>query len=245
MTSAPEALVTLREEAAACRRCGLWANATQTVFGEGPTDGGVIFVGEQPGDREDLAGQPFVGPAGAVFDRALAAAGIDRAAVYVTNAVKHFKNEPLGKRRLHKKPNAAEIEQCRWWLVKETALLAPRLTVALGATALRSLLERDETLSRLRGTILASPFAGPVFVTIHPSLLLRLPDPVRRRREFEAFVHDLRFAALSPAARQRDAAKRREDDDDGTSRGAVAAAQADRNGALRAAGRSPGQARLR
>ena len=123
-------------------------------------------MGEQPGDREDLAGRPFVGPAGAVFDRALAAAGIDRASIYVTNAVKHFKNEPRGKRRLHKKPNAAEIEQCRWWLVKETALLAPRLTVALGATALRSLLGRDETLSRSRGTILASPFAGPVFVTI-------------------------------------------------------------------------------
>jgi DNA polymerase len=187
------ALVILREEAAACRRCGLWANATQTVFGDGPTDGALVFVGEQPGDREDLAGRPFFGPAGAVFDRALAAAGIDRAGIYVANAVKHLKNEPRGKRRLHKKPNAAEIEQCRWWLVKETALLAPRLTVALGATALRSLLGRAETLSRSRsrGTILASPFAGPVFVTIHPSLLVRLPDPDRRRREFESFVRDL------------------------------------------------------
>ena len=151
----------------------------------------MVFVGEQPGDREDLAGRPFVGPAGAVFDRALAAAGIDRAGVYVTNAVNHFKNEPRGKRRLHKKPNAAEIEQCRWWLVKETALLAPRLTVALGATALRSLPGKDEALSRSRGTIRTSPFAGPIFVTIHPSLLLRLPDPDRPCREFDTFVRDL------------------------------------------------------
>lgn len=191
MISAPRALAAPREEAAGCRRCPPRANATQTVFGEGPLDNGLLFVGEQPGDREDIVGRPFVGPAGAVFDRALAEAGLDRERIYVTNAVKHFKNEQRGKRRLHKKPNASEIEQCRWWLEQETTLLAPRLTVALGATALRSLLRRDEAISRSRGKVLASPFAGPVFVTIHPSLLLRLPDPESRRREFAAFVHDL------------------------------------------------------
>src|SRR6476659_6532859 len=130
----PRALTQLRKSAAACERCPLFENATQTVFGEGPADAPVVFVGEQPGDQEDLAGRPFVGPAGQMFDRALAEAGIDRSRVYVTNAVKHFKFTPRGKRRIHQKPNAAEIEHCRWWLDRELELIRPRLVVALGAT---------------------------------------------------------------------------------------------------------------
>jgi DNA polymerase len=184
----------LRAEAAGCRRCALWAHATQTVFGEGADGAEIVLVGEQPGDREDLAGRPFVGPAGAVLDRALVEAGLDRERLYVTNAVKHFKNEMQGKRRLHKKPNVSEIEHCRWWLEKETALLAPKLTVALGATALRSLIGRNEPIMRSRAKLLRSPFAGRVFVTIHPSLLLRLRDADERRREFESFVRDLALA---------------------------------------------------
>jgi DNA polymerase len=184
----------LRAEAAGCRRCALWANATQTVFGEGADGAEIVLVGEQPGDREDIAGRPFVGPAGAVLDRALVEAGLDRERLYVTNAVKHFKNEMQGKRRLHKKPNVSEIEHCRWWLEKETALLAPKLTVALGATALRSLIGRNEPIMRSRAKLLRSPFAGRVFVTIHPSLLLRLRDADERRREFESFVRDLALA---------------------------------------------------
>jgi DNA polymerase len=189
----------LRAEAAGCRRCALWANATQTVFGEGADGAEIVLVGEQPGDREDIAGRPFVGPAGAVLDRALVEAGLDCERLYVTNAVKHFKNEMRAKRRLHKKPNVSEIEHCRWWLEKETALLAPKLTVALGATALRSLIGRNEPIMRSRAKLLVSPFAGRVFVTIHPSLLLRLRDADERRREFDSFVRDLalarRFAA--------------------------------------------------
>jgi DNA polymerase len=184
----------LRAEAAGCRRCALWAHATQTVFGEGADGAEIVLVGEQPGDREDIAGRPFVGPAGAVLDRALIEAGLDRERLYVTNAVKHFKNEMQGKRRLHKKPNVSEIEHCRWWLEKETALLAPKLTVALGATALRSLIGRNEPIMRSRAKLLRSPFAGRVFVTIHPSLLLRLRDADERRREFESFVRDLALA---------------------------------------------------
>jgi DNA polymerase len=184
----------LRAEAAGCRRCALWANATQTVFGEGADGAEIVLVGEQPGDREDIAGRPFVGPAGAVLDRALVEAGLDRERLYVTNAVKHFKNEMQGKRRLHKKPNVSEIEHCRWWLEKETALLAPKLTVALGATALRSLIGRNEPIMRSRAKLLRSPFAGRVFVTIHPSLLLRLRDADERRREFDSFVRDLALA---------------------------------------------------
>jgi DNA polymerase len=184
----------LRAEAAGCRRCALWANATQTVFGEGGAGAEIVLVGEQPGDREDIAGRPFVGPAGAVLDRALVEAGLDRKRIYVTNAVKHFKNEIQGKRRLHKKPNVSEIEHCRWWLEKETTLLAPKLTVALGATALRSLIGRNEPIMQSRAKLLRSPFAGRVFVTIHPSLLLRLRDAEERRREFDSFVSDLALA---------------------------------------------------
>jgi len=154
MTSALTALADLRGEAASCRRCNLWTNATQTVFGEGPADSDLVFVGEQPGDKEDIAGRPFVGPAGAILDRALAEAGIDRKSVYVTNAVKHFKNEVHGKRRLHKKPNASEIERCHWWLEQEASLLSPKLTVSLGATALRSLLGEEKRSPAREGKFL-------------------------------------------------------------------------------------------
>lgn len=181
----------LRHEAEGCKRCPLWANATQTVFGEGRADAQLLFVGEQPGDKEDLAGRPFVGPAGQLFDRALAAAGIDRDAAYVTNAVKHFKNEPRGKRRLHKSPNVSEINACRWWIEQEAALLKPRLTIAMGATAVRSLTGESHSILKTRGQVLASPFVGDVFVTVHPSFLLRLRDEDEKAREYDAFVADL------------------------------------------------------
>ena len=182
-----------RQDAADCRRCPLYRNATQTVFGEGPAHAAVVFVGEQPGDQEDLAGKPFVGPAGAMFDRALAEAGIDRSLVYVTNAVKHFKFEPRGKRRLHKKPNAYEIERCSWWLDKELRLVKPRLAVALGATAARALLGKVTTISRIRGDFLKLPEReADGFVTVHPSSLLRAPDEASREREYARFVADMK-----------------------------------------------------
>lgn len=184
----------LRREAEGCKRCPLWANATQTVFGEGGVDAELLFVGEQPGDKEDLAGRPFIGPAGQMFDRALAEAGIARERAYVTNAVKHFKNEPRGKRRLHKSPNVSEINACRWWLEKEAALLRPRLAIALGASAVRSLTGESHPVTQVRGQVLSSPFAGDVFVTIHPSFILRLRDAEDREREFAAFVTDLKEA---------------------------------------------------
>jgi uracil-DNA glycosylase len=183
----------LREEAASCRRCPLWRNATQTVFGEGPVPAKMMFVGEQPGDKEDLAGRPFVGPAGLILDQALEEAGIDRTKVYVTNAVKHFKNEPRGKRRLHKKPDTSEIEACRWWLAKEINLVRPRLTVALGATAAGALMRRPVTIGRLRGEAVESE-SGSLWITVHPSYLLRLPDETSRQREFLRFVKDLQGA---------------------------------------------------
>ncbi len=186
-------LALLRAEALGCRRCPLWRNATQTVFGAGPAPAAMMLVGEQPGDREDVAGQPFVGPAGQLLDQALAEAGIDRATVYVTNAVKHFKNEPRGKRRLHKKPDASEIEACRWWLDRERELVRPRLTVALGATAAAALLKRETTIARLRGRAIASE-SGSLWITVHPSYLLRLPDETSRQREFVRFVNDLQGA---------------------------------------------------
>lgn len=183
----------MREEAAACRRCALWRNATQTVFGEGPVPASMMLVGEQPGDKEDLTGHPFVGPAGVVLDQALEEAGIDRAKVYVTNAVKHFKNEPRGKHRLHKKPDASEIEACRWWLDKELNLVRPRLTVALGATAAIALLRRRVTIGRERARPIESE-SGALWITVHPSYLLRLPDETSRQREFMRFVKDLEGA---------------------------------------------------
>ncbi len=189
----------LRDEAAGCTRCPLHAPATQTVFGEGPVDAAMMVVGEQPGDQEDIAGQPFVGPAGQVFDRALAAADIDRAHLYVTNAVKHFKFEQRGKRRIHAKPGAGEIEACRWWINQERALVKPRMTVALGATAARSLFGRVITISKERGRLLALPDGGAAWITVHPSYLLRLEDKAAAEDEFARFVEDLKMAAAQLA----------------------------------------------
>ncbi len=186
----------LRDEAAGCTRCSLYKPATQTVFGEGPVDADLMFVGEQPGDQEDLAGQPFVGPAGQMFDRAMADAGVDRSRAYVTNAVKHFKFEQRGKRRIHSKPNGAEIEACRWWVEQEQMLVRPRMTIALGATAARSLLGRVVTIGRERGRALSLPDgAGEAWITVHPSYLLRLPDEALKAAEYDRFVDDLRQAA--------------------------------------------------
>jgi len=186
------ALEALRAEAARCTRCPLYENATQTVFGEGPVDADLVFVGEQPGDQEDRAGRPFVGPAGQVFDRALAEAGIDRTRVYVTNAVKHFKFEQRGKRRLHSRPNAGEITACRWWIERELALIRPAVTVAMGATAARSLFGRPMTIARARGRALALPDdGGAAWVTVHPSFLLRIRDDAARHEEYARFVADL------------------------------------------------------
>jgi DNA polymerase len=179
------------EEAKHCTRCHLYKPATQTVFGEGPLDARIMFVGEQPGDQEDLAGRPFVGPAGQLFDRALAEAGVDRAQAYVTNAVKHFKFEARGKRRIHSKPEAPEIEACRWWIEQERVLIRPPVTVALGATAARSLFGKVMTISRVRGSPMELPDGGEAWVTVHPSFLLRLPDPAKKQEEYARFVEDL------------------------------------------------------
>ncbi|HZG08593.1 MAG TPA: UdgX family uracil-DNA binding protein [Allosphingosinicella sp.] len=179
----------LRDEAKGCTRCPLYRTGTQTVFGEGPLDTPLMFVGEQPGDQEDLAGRAFIGPAGQLLDQALREAGIDRAAAYVTNAVKHFKWEAQGKRRIHSKPNAAEIDACRWWLEQERVLLRPRLTVALGATAARSLLGRTVTISSVRGRAQRATDGGETWVTVHPSFLLRVRD--NREDEYARFVADL------------------------------------------------------
>ncbi len=185
----------LRDEAGGCQRCPLWRPATQTVFGEGPVDAPMMIVGEQPGDQEDLAGRPFVGPAGQVFDRAMAAAGIDRDRAYVTNAVKHFKFEQRGKRRIHAKPGVGEIDACRWWIEQERGILRPKMTVALGATAARSLLGRTITIGRERGRPVTLADGGAAWITVHPSYLLRLPDKVQAEEEFARFVEDLQGAA--------------------------------------------------
>ena len=195
MTAAEKALAEVGAEARGCRRCPLYRNATQTVFGEGPVPAAVMLVGEQPGDREDLAGRPFVGPAGRVLDQALVAAGLDRGELYVTNAVKHFKNEPRGKRRLHKRPTAGEINICKWWLEMELDLVRPATVVALGATAVRALLGRPAGIAALRGKALPLGAERQLFVTIHPSLLLRMPDRAQRDDAFARFVQDLRLAA--------------------------------------------------
>lgn len=181
-------------EARQCRRCPLYGPATQLVFGEGPEDAPLMFVGEQPGDQEDLAGQPFVGPAGQVFNRALAAAGVDRDRAYVTNAVKHFKFKPQGKRRIHDKPNAGEIDACRWWLKREIDIVQPQLIVALGTTALRSLTGKPLSISKARSADIRSLEGVPVLATVHPSYLLRLPDAEAAQREEAAFVRDLQAA---------------------------------------------------
>ncbi|MEN3748475.1 UdgX family uracil-DNA binding protein [Sphingomonas sp. HF-S3] len=185
----------LRDEAMACTRCDLFRPATQTVFGEGPLDARMMFVGEQPGDQEDLAGKPFVGPAGQVFDKAIGEAGIDRSTVYVTNAVKHFKFEQRGKRRIHQKPDAGEITACRWWVEQESLLVKPKVTVALGATAARSLLGKTVTIGRERGRPIELADGGTGWITIHPSFLLRLPDRDRAEEEYAMFVEDLKGAA--------------------------------------------------
>jgi len=182
----------LRGEAASCRACPLWKNATQTVFGEGPSDAEIMFVGEQPGDKEDREGHPFIGPAGLLLDRALAEAGVDRSRVYVTNAVKHFKFEPRGKRRLHKRPNASEIKICRRWLTGEIEAIGPRLIVALGATAAQGLAGRSIPVGANRGTVFDLEGGLRVFVTIHPSSLLRVDDEEDRRSRYAQFVAELR-----------------------------------------------------
>jgi DNA polymerase len=182
----------LAAEARGCERCPLFRDATQTVFGEGPDDAPVVFVGEQPGDQEDLAGRPFVGPAGQMFDRALVDAGLDRGRAYVTNAVKHFKFELRGKRRLHKKPNTGEIDACRWWLDRELSAIKPQLAVALGATAARALTGRAVTISRERGHVIELRPGLHGLITVHPSFLLRLPDAAARDAEYDHFVRDLR-----------------------------------------------------
>jgi DNA polymerase len=188
-------LTSLRDAARGCRACDLWKLGTQTVFGEGPKTASILLIGEQPGNDEDLAGAPFVGPAGKMLDRGLEAAGIDRSDTYVTNAVKHFKWEPRGKRRIHKKPNTVEMAACRPWLEAEIAVVRPRLLVCLGATAAQSLLGRSFRVTEQRGRILDSPFGIPVMATVHPSSLLRAPDDETRREETARFIADLRVAA--------------------------------------------------
>jgi DNA polymerase len=182
----------LLEEARGCTRCGLYKCATQTVFGEGPLDAKVVFVGEQPGDAEDLAGRPFVGPAGKLFDEMLEKAGVDRSETYVTNAVKHFKFVLRGKRRIHNTPDASEIQACRFWLEQERELIRPPVTVALGATAARSLIGKVVTISKVRGSPLELADGSECWVTVHPSALLRMPEPARRRAERRRFVEDMK-----------------------------------------------------
>jgi uracil-DNA glycosylase family protein len=188
------ALPALREAAAGCRGCDLWKRGTQTVFGEGPESAGVMFVGEQPGDQEDQAGKPFVGPAGRLLDKALAEAGIDRSTTYMTNAVKHFKWQARGKRRIHQKPTWAEVTACRPWLEAEVAVVRPRVLVLLGATAAQSLLGRQFRVTQNRRSLVDSDLADAVTATIHPSAILR-GEPEQRETEFAGFVDDLRFVA--------------------------------------------------
>lgn len=205
MRAAEMALRRVREEALACQRCPLYRNATQTVFGEGPAPAALMLVGEQPGDREDIAGHPFVGPAGRMLDQALAAAGVEREAVYMTNAVKHFKNEPRGKRRLHKRPSAGEIDICNYWLAAELDIVRPRVVVAMGASAARALLGRPAGVEAMRGKAIAIGTGRSLFITVHPSFLLRLPNPAARAEAFARFVGDLRHAAqdaVGPSARR-------------------------------------------
>jgi DNA polymerase len=186
-------ILKLREAAANCRACELWKRGTQTVFGEGGSKTRVMLVGEQPGDQEDIQGRPFVGPAGKILDKALEEAGINRDEVYVTNAVKHFKWEPRGKRRIHKKPNSMEITACKPWIEAEIDVLKPDVIVCLGATAAQALLGREFRVSIQRGTWVSSPLAPFVMATVHPSSLLRAPDEETRRRETKRFIEDLRL----------------------------------------------------
>ena len=185
----------LAGEINACRRCTLWKPATQGVPGEGKSPSNLMLIGEAPGDSEDLKGHPFVGPAGAMLDRALEDAGMSRQSIYLTNAVKHFKFEPRGKRRLHVKPSATEIEACHWWLEEELRLVSPKLVIALGATAARALLGRVVTIAQTRGTPIRLNDRTNLWVTIHPSFLLRIPEESRKRAEYQRFVQELSAAS--------------------------------------------------
>lgn len=191
-------LTALQERALSCRNCPLWADATQTVFGEGPVEAETMFVGEAPGDQEDRQGRPFVGPAGQLFDRALTEAGIDRRRIYLTNAVKHFKFTLRGRRRIHQKPDRGEIEACKPWLLDEIQLVQPRLIVAMGATAAQALLGRMVTIGRERGRFQPYPEGRQLFVTVHPSFLLRVPDERAQALEYRRFVEELRLIAAGP-----------------------------------------------
>jgi DNA polymerase len=188
-------LKALREEAAGCRACSLWKDATQTVFGEGPQHASLMLVGEQPGDKEDLAGRPFVGPAGVMLDRALEQVGIDRKKVYVTNAVKHFKFLARGKIRLHQKPTTPEIRACRPWYERELKSVKPDLVVAMGATAAQSVFGKITPINKSRGRLIDLDDGCKALVTVHPSYLLRLPDAAAKAREYQRFVDDLKIAA--------------------------------------------------
>ncbi|HZS29551.1 MAG TPA: UdgX family uracil-DNA binding protein [Candidatus Angelobacter sp.] len=192
----------LRSIAAGCKACDLWKLGTQTVFGEGSARAHVMMVGEQPGDKEDLQGKPFVGPAGAVLDKALAAAGINRNDVYVTNIVKHFKWEPRGKRRLHKKPNITEISACRPWLEAEIRVVKPRVVVLLGATAAQGILGRDFRVTQHRGEWIKSEIAPNVLATVHPSSILRATDDDSRHEEMRKFIDDLKVVAQKLSQRK-------------------------------------------
>ena len=194
-------LSALAQAEAACTRCPLYLNATQVVPGEGSAGARIMFVGEQPGNDEDLSGRPFVGPAGRMLDKALAEAGIDRKNTFVTNAVKHFKFEQRGKRRLHKKPNIPEVERCKWWLDLERRIVKPGLTVALGATAARALTGKTIAISRVRRTVMTLEQGGKAVVTVHPSSLLRMPDEASREAAYHGFVEDLRFCVRVLAGR--------------------------------------------
>ena len=197
--SPPKSLKALRAAEAACTRCPLYKNATQVVPGEGPARARIMMVGEQPGDKEDRAGQPFVGPAGRVLDEAIAEAGIDRKDVFVTNAVKHFKFEMRGKRRLHKKPNAHEIERCRWWIGLERAVVKPAVVVALGATAVHSLMGKTMTIAKIRGQVLDMPDGGKMVATIHPSYVLRIEDERDKQAQYRQLVRDLKAGGKAAA----------------------------------------------
>jgi DNA polymerase len=194
MEPAPASLIEIADLVQTCRRCDLWRCATQGVPGEGPRQARLMLVGEQPGDQEDLAGKPFVGPAGAMLDRALAEAGADRAQAYVTNAVKHFKHEVRGKRRIHSKPDAGEIKACRWWLDHERRLVRPKVTVALGATAASAVFGRPVAVMKERGPAGTLEDGSTGFVTVHPSMLLRIPSREGKAAAFKDFVRDLKAA---------------------------------------------------
>jgi DNA polymerase len=191
----PRSLTELREAAAGCRACDLYENATQTVFGEGTPHARMMLVGEQPGDREDIEGKPFVGPAGRILDEGLEAAGIDRSRVYLTNAVKHFRFTRRGKRRLHEKPNATQIRACKPWLEAELAVVKPHIVVLLGATAAQAVMGPAFRVSKQRGEVLPSPLGTPVLATVHPSSILRATDEASRKAAMASFVADLKVAA--------------------------------------------------